>query len=185
MGGTEKCVIVQSSAQHSRPFVLLLAPFCPSPSFGLSGELPGIVVEDRVKNKNFIFPEGTEVTTAALVPFFGDYLAGKLKATTKSQPEPANNNGPVKVIVGTTFESIALQDDKDVLVEFYGQLGAAELFTVFSLEAASLLCSRNDSSGVVRLLVSLFLSSVCSSLVRPLQVSGSQVRDAGRGVLSG
>jgi len=81
--------------------------------------MPGIVIEDRDNNKNFVFPESDTVTAEALKKHFADYFDGSLKATTKSQAEPANNNGPVKVIVGTTFDAIALDDSKDVLVEFY------------------------------------------------------------------
>jgi protein disulfide-isomerase A1 len=87
--------------------------------FGLSGSLPGIVIEDRESNKNYVFAEDQTVTAAALSKHFGAFLAGELKATMKSQAEPTDNNGPVKVIVGTTFEQIALDDTKDVLVEFY------------------------------------------------------------------
>jgi protein disulfide-isomerase A1 len=87
--------------------------------FGLSGSLPGIVVEDRESNKNYVFAEDQAVTGDALKAHFEGFLTGNLKATMKSQPEPANNNGPVKVIVGTTFDAIALDDSKDVLVEFY------------------------------------------------------------------
>jgi len=50
---------------------------------------------------------------------FEGFLSGTLKATLKSQPEPENNNGPVKVVVGTTFDSIVLDNSKDVLVKFY------------------------------------------------------------------
>jgi protein disulfide-isomerase A1 len=87
--------------------------------FGLSGSLPGIVVEDREANKNYVFPEDQTVTAAALKAHFEAFLTGNLKATMKSQAEPADNNGPVKVIVGTNFEAIALDEGKDVLVEFY------------------------------------------------------------------
>jgi protein disulfide-isomerase A1 len=87
--------------------------------FGLSGSLPGIVIEDRESNKNYVFPESSSVTAAALKAHFAGFIAGELKANLKSQPEPENNNGPVKVIVGTTFESIVLDESKDVLVEFY------------------------------------------------------------------
>jgi protein disulfide-isomerase A1 len=87
--------------------------------FGLTGSLPGIVIEDRETNKNFIFPEEKTVTAADLIAHFEGFTTGTLKANMKSQAEPADNNGPVKVLVGTTFESIVLDDTKDVLVEFY------------------------------------------------------------------
>jgi hypothetical protein len=37
----------------------------------------------------------------------------------QTEAEPADNNGPVKVLVGTNFESIVMDESKDVLVEFY------------------------------------------------------------------
>ena len=46
-------------------------------------------------------------------------LAGKLKPVIKSQPVPKNNKGPVKVVVGKTFDSIVMDPKKDVLIEFY------------------------------------------------------------------
>lgn len=45
--------------------------------------------------------------------------AGKLKPVIKSQPVPKNNKGPVKVVVGKTFDSIVMDPKKDVLIEFY------------------------------------------------------------------
>jgi len=87
--------------------------------FGLSGSLPGIVVEDRDSNKNYVFAEDSTVTAAALKAHFDNFFSGNLKATMKSQPEPADNSAPVKVIVGTTFDKIVLDDTKDALVEFY------------------------------------------------------------------
>jgi len=47
------------------------------------------------------------------------FHSGELKQTMKSEEEPADNSGPVKVVVGTTFNSIVLDSSKDVLLEFY------------------------------------------------------------------
>lgn len=44
---------------------------------------------------------------------------GKVKAIIKSQPVPKNNKGPVKVVVGKTFDDIVMDAKKDVLIEFY------------------------------------------------------------------
>jgi len=87
--------------------------------FGLSGKLPGIVLEDRDNNKNYVFPEDAEVTADALKAHFEGFVTGTLKPNLKSQEPPADNDGPVKVIVGKTFNDIVLDESKDVLVEFY------------------------------------------------------------------
>jgi len=51
--------------------------------------------------------------------FASDFLAGKLIPYVKSEPVPADNSGPVKVVVGTTFNQIVSDPKKDVLIEFY------------------------------------------------------------------
>lgn len=61
----------------------------------------------------------TDVTKAKLSAFTADYKAGKLSPHLKSEEAPADNSGNVKVLVGKTFESIVLDESKDVLVEFY------------------------------------------------------------------
>jgi len=88
-------------------------------TFGLSGETPGIVVEDRENRKNYVFPTGTTATVESLRAHFAGYLAGTLAPTVKSEEPPAENDGPVKIVVGKTFDSIVLDSTKDVLVEFY------------------------------------------------------------------
>jgi len=47
------------------------------------------------------------------------FLDGKVEPTIKSEPIPANNDGPVKVIVAKNFNDIVLDATKNVLVEFY------------------------------------------------------------------
>jgi len=88
-------------------------------SFGLSGNTPGIVLEDRDNRKNFVFPEADPVTKESFAKFIDGVLTGKIAPTIKSEPEPAENNDPVKVVVGTSFDRIVMDDTKDVFVEFY------------------------------------------------------------------
>jgi len=87
--------------------------------FGLSGKTPGFAIEDRTSKKNFLFPEDQEVTSANLESWVSDFLGGRLSANVKSEAELADNTGPVKVVVGTTFDRIVMDSTKDVLVEFY------------------------------------------------------------------
>jgi protein disulfide-isomerase A1 len=87
--------------------------------FGLSGKTPGFAIEDRTSKKNFLFPEDQEVTVSNLERWVSDFLGGRLNANVKSEAEPADNSGPVKVVVGTTFDRIVMDSSKDVLVEFY------------------------------------------------------------------
>lgn len=50
--------------------------------------------------------------------FVQDFKAGVLRPHLKSEPEPTND-GPLTVIVGTTFDKIVNDPTKDVLVKYY------------------------------------------------------------------
>lgn len=63
--------------------------------------------------------EPAEFDADALRDFLRAFKKGKLKPVIKSQPVPKNNKGPVKVVVGKTFDSIVMDPKKDVLIEFY------------------------------------------------------------------
>lgn len=51
--------------------------------------------------------------------FLNKLKKGKLTPQIKSQAIPKKNTGPVKVVVGKTFDQIVLDKTKDVLIEFY------------------------------------------------------------------
>jgi len=88
-------------------------------TFGLSGTTPGIVIEDRDNRKNYVFAQDKAVNADTLRAHFQGFIDKTLAPTVKSEEPPADNNGPVKVVVGKTFESIVLDNTKDVLIEFY------------------------------------------------------------------
>jgi len=88
-------------------------------TLGLNGKTPGIVIEDRETRKHYVLPQDAPVTAEALRGLIQGYLAKTLQPTLKSEAEPADNSGPVKVVVGKSFDKIVLDNSKDVLVEFY------------------------------------------------------------------
>ncbi|XP_053268051.1 protein disulfide-isomerase A4 [Pleuronectes platessa] len=63
--------------------------------------------------------EPEEFDSEVLNDFVIAFKKGKLKPIIKSQPVPKNNKGPVKVVVGKTFDEIVMDTQKDVLIEFY------------------------------------------------------------------
>lgn len=87
--------------------------------FDLPNKLPGIVIEDRETGRKFHFPADAELSTATLTKHFQGFLDGSIQPNMKSEAAPADNNGPVRVIVGTTFEDEVINNEKDVFVEFY------------------------------------------------------------------
>ena len=69
------------------------------------------------KRQRYAFKE--DFTTENLQDFVSDYFAGKLQRVIKSQPVPKKTKGPVKVVVGSTFEKIVNDPEKDVMIELY------------------------------------------------------------------
>merc|ERR1719186_1875014 len=65
-------------------------------------------------------PEDDSLATANVKSFVADFLEGKLKQHLMSEeiPEDWDATG-VKVLVGKNFHDVAMNAEKDVLVEFY------------------------------------------------------------------
>ncbi|XP_013793250.2 protein disulfide-isomerase A3-like, partial [Limulus polyphemus] len=60
-----------------------------------------------------------EYSPENLEKFLQNLIDGNLKPHTKSEPIPESNDGPVKVAVGENFNELVVENDKDILVEFY------------------------------------------------------------------
>nr|CAA68777.1 unnamed protein product [Mus musculus] len=83
-----------------------------------SGEDVNAAILDESGKKFAMEPE--EFDSDTLREFVTAFKKGKLKPVIKSQPVPKNNKGPVKVVVGKTFDAIVMDPKKDVLIEFPG-----------------------------------------------------------------
>lgn len=79
-------------------------------------------------NKPVVFEE--PLTLESLRDWAAGVKSGKFKYTPKSEPIPAENDGPVKIVVGKNWNDIVNDASKNVLVEFYGT--AILYFILFS-----------------------------------------------------
>ncbi|XP_068200117.1 protein disulfide-isomerase A4 [Antennarius striatus] len=84
---------------------------------GESGEEVNVGILADGGKKFAMEPE--EFDSDVLRDFVKAFKKGKLSPIIKSQPVPKNNKGPVKVVVGKTFDDIVMDSKKDVLIEFY------------------------------------------------------------------
>ncbi|CAL0321931.1 unnamed protein product [Lupinus luteus] len=86
--------------------------------FGIGGDAPKVLAytgnEDGQK-----FVLNGEVTFDNIKVFGENFLEGKLKPYLKSDPVPESNDGDVKIVVGSNFDEIVLDESKDVLLEIY------------------------------------------------------------------
>jgi len=80
----------------------------------------GVLVNVGSGSMKKFFYKGDMTDASAISAFIESYFAGDLSPTLKSaEPSDADDEGPVQVLVGTTFNDKVLNNDKDVLVEFY------------------------------------------------------------------
>lgn len=83
------------------------------------GKWPAFAIQDTVKNTKYPFEQGKDITAKTVGAFVAEFDSGTLKPSIKSEPIPENQDGPVTVIVAHNYDEIVLNNEKDVLVEFY------------------------------------------------------------------
>lgn len=84
---------------------------------GVADKDPAIAIYEFKGDTKYIFSE--EYSVEALTKWVSDFVAGKIVATTKSEPIPEKNDEPVKIVVGDSWEDIVMDESKDVLIEQY------------------------------------------------------------------
>jgi protein disulfide-isomerase A1 len=83
------------------------------------GTWPAFAIQRTAKNEKFPYDQDKKITEKDIGTFVEDFLAGKVDPSIKSEPIPESNDGPVKTIVAHNYKDIVIDNDKDVLVEFY------------------------------------------------------------------
>ncbi|KAF2481787.1 thioredoxin-like protein [Neohortaea acidophila] len=86
------------------------------------GKWPAFAIQDTTKNLKFPFAQAGDVkalTEKTIGAFLTDYVAGKVEPSIKSEPIPEKQEGPVTVVVAKNYDELVINNDKDVLLEFY------------------------------------------------------------------
>jgi len=87
----------------------------PVQEYGFDKEEHGLVIEHQQKK----FRLDDKFSAESTLKFFQDFIENKLRPFIKSEKIPKSNDGPVKTVVGYTFDEIVNDPEKDVLIEFY------------------------------------------------------------------
>jgi protein disulfide-isomerase A1 len=83
------------------------------------GKYPAFAIQKTDKNQKFPYDQTKAITEKDIGAFVDDFVAGKVDPSVKSEPIPESQDGPVAVIVAKNYEDLVINNDKDVLVEFY------------------------------------------------------------------
>jgi protein disulfide-isomerase A1 len=82
------------------------------------GTWPAFAIQRTDKNEKYPFSQDNEISVETIGTFVEDFLAGKVDPSVKSEPIP-ESQGPVSVVVAKNYQDIVIDNDKDVLLEFY------------------------------------------------------------------
>lgn len=129
----------------------------------VENQLPSITLFNPADAmKKFQFPHNVkEATLDHLKSFVQDFKSNKLSPFLKSEEIPADNSEPVKIVVGKNFKDIVLNENDDVLMEYYApwcghckklapiwDQVAADLKDVPNLVLAKMDSTANEVEGV-------------------------------------
>ncbi|XP_010538989.1 PREDICTED: protein disulfide-isomerase-like [Tarenaya hassleriana] len=84
--------------------------------FGLRSEQVPLIIIQKKDGEKYLKPN---LEPDQLSSWVKDFKDGKVPPFRKSEPIPAENDEPVKVVVGDTMEFMVLNSPKNVLLEFY------------------------------------------------------------------
>ena len=84
-----------------------------------AGTWPAFAIQRTDKNEKFPYDQDLKINEKEIGKYVQDFLDGKVEPSVKSEPIPESQDGPVTVIVAKNYNDIVMDDDKDVLVEFY------------------------------------------------------------------
>lgn len=82
-------------------------------------KFPAFAIQETVKNQKYPYDQSKKITEKDVGKFVQDFVEGHIEPSVKSEPVPETQEGPVHVVVAKNYEEIVMDNDKDVLLEFY------------------------------------------------------------------
>eukprot|EP00002_Diphylleia_rotans_P036622 TRINITY_DN808_c0_g1_i1.p1 TRINITY_DN808_c0_g1~~TRINITY_DN808_c0_g1_i1.p1 ORF type:complete len:498 (-),score=115.39 TRINITY_DN808_c0_g1_i1:230-1723(-) len=83
-------------------------------------EYPAALIQSFDPSARYVF-EGTEgITSDSISNWLSEYLLGRIEPHVRSEQIPEQNDDePVTIVVGDSYEDVVINSDSDVFVEFY------------------------------------------------------------------
>lgn len=82
-------------------------------------KFPAFAIQDTLTNAKYPYDQTKAVNAKDIAQFVKDVLDGKIEPSIKSEPIPETQEGPVTVVVAHSYQDLVINNDKDVLLEFY------------------------------------------------------------------
>jgi len=118
------------------------------------GTWPAFAIQDIAKNQKFPYAKqgsASDLTEKSIGTFVSDFVAGKVEASVKSEPIPEKQDGPVTVVVAKNYQDVVIDNDKDVLLEFYAPwCGHCKALAPKYDELAGLYASHSDKVVIAK-----------------------------------
>lgn len=80
---------------------------------------PAFAIQETTRNAKYPYDQSKEINAEDVGQFIEDVLNGKVEPSIKSEPIPETQEGPVTVVVAHSYKELVIDNDKDVLLEFY------------------------------------------------------------------
>lgn len=112
---------------------------------------PAFAIQDIAKNQKFPFSQDNKITVDSISEFVESFTDGTMKPSIKSEPIPETQEGPVTVIVAHNYEDVVINNEKDVLVEFYAPwCGHCKSLAPKYEELAALYAAKTDKVTIAK-----------------------------------
>lgn len=85
-------------------------------------DFPAFAIYDGVTKRKFPFAaqgDADELRIGKVGPFVEDFLGGRLAPAVLSEPVPSSQSGPLTKVVANNFDSVVLDNSRDVLIYYY------------------------------------------------------------------
>ncbi|KAJ5312900.1 hypothetical protein N7508_003730 [Penicillium antarcticum] len=80
---------------------------------------PAFAIQETAKNAKYPYDQTKKLEVKEVAKFIKNVLDGKVEPSIKSEPIPETQEGSVTVVVGRNYKDVVIDNEKDVLVEFY------------------------------------------------------------------
>ncbi len=113
---------------------------------------PAFAIKEPIRGHCFPLSQRHQLSKEIVSKFVKDFLDGKLSPAIKSEPVPEKQDGPVTVIVGHTLDDLVINNDKDVLVDYYTQwCGPCKAMAPTYEKLASLYAPSSDRVTIAKI----------------------------------